>query len=374
MNDYCPWIRYRNDEIIVDTNIVLFFWTIGIVIGSITMTSKKAKHRALSKSLNCSIEFKSVVIAVGIAIAIMLWRVKNVGFFNLLFRGTSSYSISDNSSISLLISNIMQAMTYFSTVITIQAYKKKETGVIPFLICVRCLVVSYPPTGISRYATAIYMWIMLTLFDLLKKNYLFIFILLGGFSFVLPLVNAFRNVAFEQVNLSNVGSRIVDYFSTMWLAGDYYAYTMLTLVIDAVSHHGCTWMRQLLGVVLFWVPRGLWKNKPTGSGYYVAEQLGWSFMNISCPLPGAAYINLGFVGVIVFSILIGRLIKYIDVLYWNNHNDEIWRINLIYPVTMFFFFFMSRGDLLSSTAYMTAYVVVGLFLQQSKNIVWFNLK
>lgn len=131
-------------------------------------------------------------------------------------------------------------------------------------------------------------------------------------------------------------------------AGDYDAYTMLTLAIDYVSTRGTTWMRQLVGVIFFWMPRAIWKNKPVGSGYFIAEQLGWSFKNLSCPLPGEAYINLGFIGVLLFAILIGKIMRFLDSCYWCRDNEDNRRIDVLYPVIMMLFFFMCRGDLLSS--------------------------
>ena len=148
----------------------------------------------------------------------------------------------------------------------------------------------------------------------------------------------------------------------MWLAGDYDAYTMLTLAIDYVSTRGTTWMRQLVGVIFFWMPRAIWKNKPVGSGYFIAEQLGWSFKNLSCPLPGEAYINLGFIGILLFAISIGKIMKFLDNCYWCRDNEDNRRIDVLYPVIMMLFFFMCRGDLLSSAAYMVAYIVVGYIM------------
>lgn len=186
-------------------------------------------------------------------------------------------------------------------------------------------------------------WDIVDIFGKIKKENIFIFILLGAFSFVLPVLNAFRNLAFNEVDLFETLKDITDNFSTMWLAGDYDAYTMLTLAIDHVSTNGVTWMRQLVGVALFWVPREIWKNKPVGSGYFIADNLGWAFKNLSCPLPGEAYINLGIVGVFFFAFIIGKIMKFLDSCYWYQNNKDDGQISVLYPVTMIMFFFMCRG-------------------------------
>ena len=178
---------------------------------------------------------------------------------------------------------------------------------------------------------------------------------------VLPFLNAFRNVAFANVSLGKALANTFKNLPTAWLDGDYDAYTMFTLVVDYVSHIGVTAGNQLLGAIFFFVPRSIWPGKAVGSGYHVADTLGWSFKNLSCPLPGEGYINFGIIGIILFGVFIGRLTMKLDVLYWKSidiKQKNIRRIDVIYPVTAMFFFFMCRGDLMSSFAYMVGYIAV----------------
>lgn len=363
MNNHFPWVGYRSDDVLIDTNLILMLWTVGVIIGQYTKISAVEHQSKVKEKLGCNLECDQTLILVVITIVIALIRIKTVGFANLLSRGTSSYSASENGSISMLVEKCMQATSYFSTAIVILAYRKRKCSIGALIVGMGCLLVAYPPTGIARYAAAaIYFGLLLTFSEKLKKRNIFIFILLGAFSFVLPVLNVFRHLAFDQVDLSSALKNVTDNFSTMWLAGDYDAYTMLTMAMDYVSTRGITWMKQLIGVIFFWVPRAIWKNKPVGSGYFIAEQLGWSFKNLSCPLPGEAYINLGFIGVLLFAILIGKIMRFLDNCYWYRDNDEDRRIDVLYPVIMMLFFFMCRGDLLSSAAYMVAYIVVGYIM------------
>lgn len=363
MNHHFPWITHRSDDILIDANLILMLWTLGAVIGQYTRISTTKRKSKLKEKLRNKIECKHTSILVVIVIAIALIRITTVSFSNLLSRETSSYSASDNGSLSMLVEKCMQAMSYFSTAIIVLVYRKRKCNIGTLIVGLVCLLIAYPPTGIARYAAAaIYFGILLTFSEILKRKNVFIFILLGAFSFIFPILNAFRNLAFDEVDLSSALNNVTNNFSTMWLAGDYDAYTMLTLAIDYVSKMGTTWMRQMAGVVLFWVPRAIWENKPVGSGYFIAEQLGWSFKNLSCPLPGEAYINLGSVGVFLFAVLIGKIMKLLDDCYWYQRSGNDRRIDVLYPVTMMLFFFMCRGDLLSSTAYMVAYIVVGYIM------------
>ena len=182
---------------------------------------------------------------------------------------------------------------------------------------------------------------------------------------ILPFLNAFRNTAFFEVEAKEALESVVGGLSSVWLEGDYDAYTMLTLTIEYVELYGITWGYQLLGVFLFWLPRSIWNAKPVGSGYHVASALSWRFRNVSCPLPGEGIINFGFVGMFFFAVIIGLIIAKIDRSYWRNLETTGKRVNrssAIYVVCMAFFFFMCRGDLLSSFAYMIAYVAVWVCL------------
>ena len=54
--------------------------------------------------------------------------------------------------------------------------------------------------------------------------------------------------------------------------------------------------------------------------------------------------------------------RFLDNCYWYRDKEDDRRIDVVYPVTMMMFFFMCRGDLLSSVAYMVAYIVVGYIM------------
>ena len=59
-----------------------------------------------------------------------------------------------------------------------------------------------------------------------------------------------------------------------------------------------------IGVVLFFIPRALWASKPEPTGMLVSEELGYSYLNVSSPLPAEALMAFGLLGpVLVFCIL-----------------------------------------------------------------------
>ena len=115
---------------------------------------------------------------------------------------------------------------------------------------------------------------------------------------------------------------------------------------------------QFLGVLLFWVPRSLWTSKPMGSGFYVAETTHLSFNNISMPYFGEGYINWGYLGVVLFAIVLAYVLAKLDKKYWTYTHYQGKTINKIkYFMLLGLLIFILRGDLLSSFAYTIGYMV-----------------
>ena len=179
-------------------------------------------------------------------------------------------------------------------------------------------------------------------------------------------MDAFRNNAFENVNFVKAFQNIFKDFTLYYTEGHFDAYSMLIQTLRYVKIHGIEWGRQLLGNVLFFIPRKFWENKPVGSGYTIMESLGRQFKNVSEPLLAEGYINFSIVGLLVFGFLLGMVSKMLDEFFWKNagneNNDTYTYLDIIYPFGMMFLFFIMRGDMLSSISYFTAYIAISLLL------------
>lgn len=368
-----PWVYFRNDDVLLYSNIILLIWTVSVVLGKgINIVGLK-----YNKTYNFNkMSFSRITIpSLMVLLVIFFWKIANIGFVNLLSRSTNTYAISESSAIAVLIEHSLSAISYFSALFCILAYKNKEKSVLYAIIASLLLLLAFPPTGLARYeAAVIYFGILLTCSSYLKKTRFFSGIFLLAFIVILPALNAFRHTAFDNVSFSLVVGKIIGNISTSWLGWDYDAYTMLTLTVDYIENNGITWGMQFLGALLFWVPRQYWPSKPNGSGYEIAEGLGLNFANLSCPLPAEGLINFSIFGVIIFAIFIGSLMRLLDNLYWSNPFG-INTITMLYPIIVLFFFFMSRGDLMSSFAYLIAYIVIGLiYIRIIKTISKIHIK
>lgn len=360
-----PWVALRSDELLLQINFLLLVWTLFVWIGyRITFSRKRNKHLTVPDTFQ--VPGWLVAGLTGFTLINAIYRVATVGFSALLARGTASVSYGiESSSAGLFVGHTLQAISFFAAIFSFTFYKQKHKGLLWVGITLLCLLVSYFPTALSRHAAAaIYGGLMLTMFMPLRKSRVFIALLLAGFLVILPFLNAFRGVSFAEVDMLEAVQRVFNHLADDWLAGDYDAYAMLTLIWEHVQCNGITWGLQLLGVFLFWVPRTWWVAKPMGTGAFVSTQLGWQFTNLSAPLPAEALINFGW-GYVLFAIILGGLMGKLDGIYWTNLDvteKTVRKYDLLYPVLIMFFFFMNRGDLLSSTAYMMAYVGVWFVL------------
>jgi hypothetical protein len=169
---------------------------------------------------------------------------------------------------------------------------------------------------------------------------------------LMPALNLGRRSAEFDIAMLTPQVRSIN---TNLTSSDFDAYVNLALINKLIDFEGVTYGRQLLGALLFWVPRSFWTDKPFGSGWYMAETLGLPFRNISAPLPAEALINFGLFGLPFVAMLFGALIYRTDHHYFLGQNgrppQRFQIIDCIYPFWLGLVVFITRGDLLNGFAY-----------------------
>lgn len=166
---------------------------------------------------------------------------------------------------------------------------------------------------------------------------------------VFPVLDTFRFT-------TRATAQLVDPVTSL-LRGDYDSYGQITNTAWYVEGAGITWGNQLLGVVLFWVPRSWWPAKPEDTGIFLATERNYLFSNLSAPLPSELFINFGWVGVIVGSILIGVLLRRLDA-----GSERRLRVlgvpTVLGAVVPFYLILLMRGSLLQAAANLAVMIVV----------------
>lgn len=219
------------------------------------------------------------------------------------------------------------------------------------------------PISIPRFqAASLYIGLVLIFTNFWDKPFRMEASIIFSVFIILPFLDKFRIFNPENFNL-NINFDFLN-------AGHFDAYQNFSRVIEIDL---ITFGNQLIGVLLFFIPRSLWVDKPVGSGTLLAEIENYEFSNISMPFIGEGYINFGIVGVIFFMFMLGLILANLDKLAFKIRNSGNNSLFIYYYYFLFgMIFFMMRGDLLSSFAY-----IVGLsisFLITSYCLCFFNIK
>ena len=265
---------------------------------------------------------------------------------NLLFRSLGEAgSIDVTTPVSLIFTRFIRPIPV--TVLLMYRFQKKRNKFVEFFLLIIALLSNFPFSNARFFIAALYIAILISyLPKIFSIKHFLTFTLLIGFLFIFPYLNQFRSVS-EFTNFSLTLSL------RMFNDAHFDSYQSLLRVIETNT---ITFGRQLVGVFLFFVPRSIWIEKPFGSGYLIAVENNFFFRNISMNFFGEGFINFGFFGVLLFLIVISFITSYLDYKFWKYKNKNV-LIFTIYVYSIGMFFFLLRGDLLSSFAYS-----IGLFL------------
>jgi hypothetical protein len=152
-------------------------------------------------------------------------------------------------------------------------------------------------------------------------------------------------------------------FNILSRQGDFDSFAQFANGIRLVDNDIFPYFQQILGPVLFFVPRSVWNSKPRDTGVEIANQLGLSFQNLSAPWILEAYSNAKLVGLVVTSILLGFYISKFDL--GSLHNLRSW---LLGSVLVGVLFIVLRGSLLQASGRVIfSFVIVFYITNRLKN-------
>lgn len=223
--------------------------------------------------------------------------------------------------------------------------KQKLKNSILFLVILLISVFLTFPTGIDRLQTATYYIPFIIIFTKLwEKPFMMQLTLTGGVLTAFEFLDKFRNFDYQKFNFKiNMNFLKKGHF-------DAYENFVRAIEVDFI-----TYGYQLKGALLFFIPRFLWKEKPIGSGSTLANQLDYVFGGIAMPFIGEGYVNYGAIGSFLFMLLLGIILGNLDRLAWSLKNSNKDCLFLYYYYFLFgLVFFLMRGDLLNSVAFIIA--------------------
>jgi len=227
-----------------------------------------------------------------------------------------------------------------------------------------CTVLCDDPISVARFwAGTLALGVVGTLIRRMKITGIWLpIVLVLGLIFIMPILNLTRHNTFSQINWGNYQPSNI---ATTLDFGDFDAYQMFadTLALPGITdaNDQITWGQQLMGNVLYCLPRAFWVNKPGGSGAYVATYWGLAFTVLCEPLPAEGYINFGYAGIILYALAFGWFLGKLDRVYWQtiNRPDAVppKLLQLVYPFCTGLGLYMMRGDFSASFEDMSAFAL-----------------
>jgi hypothetical protein len=160
-------------------------------------------------------------------------------------------------------------------------------------------------------------------------------------------------VAFTFANMFRREGESVQLGMPDFSSGHYDAFVQVINAVQIVQSESVDYGRQMIGALLYWVPRSIWADKPVGTGHFIHEYLGYPFTNVSAPLIAETYIAFGFAGVIVAGVLTGFGSARLE---WIRAGGALAaRSTYLYIFSWFFLAYqwiLMRGDLMTFVRYL----------------------
>jgi oligosaccharide repeat unit polymerase len=213
--------------------------------------------------------------------------------------------------------------------------------------CLVFLVVS--PIGIPRsLAGALYIPMMMLVFmPKYLSKYSVLCVILFAVLLAAPVADLFRDI-----NHSEGGVDVGQNFNLAYLfSGHFDAFHNLAQVVE-LKYRSEGW--QVVGILLFWVPRAFWEGKPQSTSFDFADFAGYAAHNISFSLPAEFYVDYGVGGIAVGMFIVGLLYRRID-LFFSRRKLEGSIGSYVYALGHFELsvlgLYLIRGSVLSSFAY-----------------------
>lgn len=294
----------------------------------------------------------------------VLILVSYIGIENLWIRkDLDAVLASKNHTEALIVVGVCRALILVYTIYTVQkGIKQKINRNRLFVILVLFFICNFP-LALNRIYTALcYGSLLLSINSIwIKRKFLFRIFILVSLIIIYPLGLLLR---FDSSLRERYAGDLNKYLSTVFIGGDFDAYSNLTHTLKYIEQFGITSGRQLISAVLFFIPRSIWNSKSIGSGMYVSDKLYQYPRNISSPLIAEGLINFNYLGALIFMIILGIIAKGLDKFHQVNRDHSTTLMSIFYPITIFITFYFLRGDLMSSIALGSTFLIVYMLIKK----------
>ena len=228
--------------------------------------------------------------------------------------------VGDNPALAVVLQSFLQIVPLIGLIVGILHWQRRRTrSAVIWLVLLAALCLPFNnPLNTARFQFGAY-GLMVALF-VLRGRIPLVLCYIGLISYlvvIMPLMSSLRQGTSGFSNLDG------NSFGLDFKQLDYDAFSMFTCAVYRTGDDGFTGGSYLLSVLLFFVPRSIWPDKPVASSIDLGQFLmqhhsGW-FDNLSCPPFGDFYMDFGSFGVIACGLIYGV------VLAWSDRVFDSWK-------------------------------------------------
>ena len=355
LSDYEEWGFQISNNDYFKSN--LFILVSMLIFNIVYKGRKKIKSVENFKIKEINLKNIHIMLLYMISFVCFVLMILNVGFSNLLSRETNTATLSDNNMFNTIYVHVMKCIPVFA--FTLIYYNKKKIDLGQIILLLMILLLNFPTSTTRFWMGAIFIGIFLILFcQKNMKNRLYDMLIIIIFVIAFPILYEFK---FHDINYFIENGIEVTSIAESYNSVDYDAYSIIPRIFDYVKDNDIVYGQQVIGTILFMVPRGIWAAKPYPTGIVLATEQGQTYTNISCPYISEGYINFGFLGMLIFQVFLAYLCKKMDYLYWST-NDRNKYVQVIYPYLMGFLIFLLRGSLHPVVVYFFCFCIPIIFV------------
>lgn len=220
-------------------------------------------------------------------------------------------------------------------------------------ISIICIGLVYFPLwgSMSRFLLfAVYIMLVVLLYPRLRHPSLLFLAVFVGFAYVFPAFNFFKYHGFSDIFQFEFSNANFNFY-------DFDAHQCFMVTIDYTINRGCSWGMNILSSVLCFVPRGIWPAKWQPSGQVIFTDYGAPFANVSCPLYAEFFLAFGITGLVVLSILMGRVVKFVE----ESYDRGSILVQGVCVILIGMAIYIARGALLPTCAYTFSVIMSLMF-------------
>ncbi|OBG26724.1 hypothetical protein [Mycobacterium sp. 852002-51057_SCH5723018] len=326
-----------------------------------------------------TVNYFRTMLLCGFAILFNIYYLSRVGWIQFLQTREQSYAIYDSIWKPGSLGMMTRACTYMALLVALIALLRFRgeakracalgeristpvmRGNMTLIVIIGVLLVnSMNPISNARYLSGTAMLAAGTAFGLFATTQRFRLTSCGfiaGLLFIFPLADAFRYSTQAELKSTNPVQSL--------LSPDYDSFAELINGYLAATREGIVPGRQFSGVLLFWLPRVFWTDKPVDTGIYIANERGYSFTNLSAPLWIEFYLNGGWLVLAVGMFALGFGLHRWDTRL--NAQFDVYRMpGLLACILPFYMLILLRGSLLQAASYLFFILVFSAFVRQRK--------